>query len=108
MATAKKTLCLIVCYLLASYVSELVFFSMLKSDDPLYGVGVDASPKWSLYWVSPLIIPFRYLLVGYSTLAGGRESFSQKLFAIPLATFVVTLLSSLSACYLITRHRSNC
>jgi hypothetical protein len=89
----------IVCYIVAAYVSEFVFYRILISADPLYGATSDSSPDWSLFPWAPLAIPFRYLFVAYSTVAGGRESLMQKQYAVPCATFMVTFLGSYSAFY---------
>src|SRR5689334_9654798 len=96
----------VVCYLLAAYVSDFVFYRILISDDPLYGATPDSSPDWSLFPWAPLVIPVRYLFVAHSTIAGGRESFLQTEYAVPCATFIVTFLGSYIAyCLLVLRFK---
>ncbi len=83
----------LVCYLLAVSVSEYIFYCILISEDPL-ATPNSFPPQWEMCLLAPLICPVRYTFVAYSTIAGGRESFAQRMYAVPFAVLIVTFLVS--------------
>jgi hypothetical protein len=82
----RVLIAVILAYLVAAYASEFVFFAVLSNQ---YGGSDGDGPKIGLIVYAPVFVPIRFTVVAMGTLFGGRETFGQKEFRVPFATFLL-------------------
>ena len=81
--TKQVAKAVILAYLVAAYVSELVTFAVLSQQY----LGNDG-PKLGLVIYAPVFVPIRFTMAAMGTLFGGRESFAEKELSVPFAVFL--------------------